>query len=40
MRPWSLEEWSPRSVIIHADPTNEAGGARTRLARIDLDGKA
>jgi len=38
-RPWSLDESSPRSVVIHADPTNEAGGAGTRLACIDLDGQ-
>jgi len=38
-RPWSLDESSPRSVIIHEDPTNEAGRAGTKLACIDLDGR-
>jgi len=38
-RPWPLNESPPRSVIIHADPTNDAGGAGPRLACIDLDGQ-
>lgn len=38
VRPWSLDESSPRSVIIHALPTNPEGGAGARLACIDLDG--
>jgi Cu-Zn family superoxide dismutase len=38
-RPWPLDESSPRSVIIHADPTNAQGGAGARLACIDLDGQ-
>jgi Cu-Zn family superoxide dismutase len=39
-RPWSLDEGSPRSVIIHAMPTNPADGAAgARLACIDLDGE-
>lgn len=39
-RPWPLDESSPRSVIIHADPTNEVGAAGARLACIDLDGQS
>lgn len=39
VRPWSLDESSPRSVIIHADPTSPTGGAGARLACIDLDGQ-
>ena len=39
-RPWPLDESSPRSVIIHAEPPNEQGGAGARLACIDLDGRA
>ena len=38
-RPWALDESSPRSVIIHADPTNETGGAGARLACIGLHGQ-
>lgn len=40
VRPWSLDEHSPRSVIIHADPTAPSGAAGSRLACIDLDGHA
>jgi Cu-Zn family superoxide dismutase len=39
VRPWALDESSPRSVIVHAlatDPVSGAAGAR--LACIDLDG--
>ena len=41
-RAWSLDETTqPRSVIIHAFPTNAvSGGAGPRLACIDLDGQA
>ncbi len=39
-RPWSLDETSPRSVIIHAMPTApDTGVAGARLACIDLDGE-
>lgn len=39
-RPWSLDETSPRSVIIHAMPTApDTGLAGARLACIDLDGE-
>ncbi len=39
-RPWSLDETSPRSVIIHALPTApDTGVAGARLACIDLDGE-
>lgn len=38
-RPWSLDEATPRSVIIHALPTDGAGAAGPRLACIDLDGQ-
>jgi superoxide dismutase, Cu-Zn family len=39
-RPWSLDQGDPRSVIIHALPTNpETGVAGARLACIDLDGQ-
>jgi Cu-Zn family superoxide dismutase len=39
VRPWSLDESSPRSVIIHALPTApDTGVAGARLACIDLDG--
>jgi Cu-Zn family superoxide dismutase len=38
-RPWTLDESSPRSVIIHALPTDAGtGAAGARLACIDLDG--
>ena len=37
-RPWSLDETTPRSVIIHALPTAVNGTAGARLACIDLDG--
>ena len=37
-RPWSLDETTPRSVIIHAQPTALNGTAGARLACIDLDG--
>jgi Cu-Zn family superoxide dismutase len=41
VRPWSLDESSPRSVIIHASPTApDTGAAGARLACIDLDGNA
>lgn len=39
VRPWSLDQSSPRSVIIHIAPTNPMGGAGARLACIDLDGQ-
>lgn len=39
-RPWPLDESSPRSVIIHAQPTDGAGAAGARLACIDLDGQS
>jgi Cu-Zn family superoxide dismutase len=38
VRPWSLDESSPRSVIIHALPTATNGTAGARLVCIDLDG--
>lgn len=39
-RPWSLDEASPRSVVIHALPTAaDTGAAGARLACIDLDGE-
>ncbi len=39
-RSWSLDESTPRSVIIHAMPTEPTtGGAGARLACIDLDGQ-
>lgn len=37
-RPWSLDETTQRSVIIHALPTAVNGTAGARLACIDLDG--
>jgi superoxide dismutase, Cu-Zn family len=37
-RPWSVDQSSPRSVIIHAAPTAADGSAGARLACIDLDG--
>lgn len=38
-RPWSLDETTQHSVIIHALPTNPLTGlAGARLACIDLDG--
>ena len=37
-RPWSVDQSSPRSVIIHAAPTASDGTAGARLACIDLDG--
>ena len=41
VRPWSLDESSPRSVIIHALPTApDTGAAGARLVCIDLDGNA
>lgn len=40
-RPWALDESTPRSVVIHALPTNpDTGVAGARLACIDLDGVA
>lgn len=39
-RPWQVDESTPRSVIIHADPTAHDGTAGPRLACIDLDGRA
>jgi hypothetical protein len=39
VRPWALDESTPRSVIVHALPTApETGAAGGRLACIDLDG--
>lgn len=39
IRPWVLDESTPRSVVIHALPTNpDTGVAGARLACIDLDG--
>jgi superoxide dismutase, Cu-Zn family len=39
LRPWPLDDGSPRSVIIHEAATNpETAGAGARLACIDLDG--
>lgn len=41
VRPWVLDESTPRSVVIHALPTDPATGvAGARLACIDLDGVA
>lgn len=37
-RPWAVDQSSPRSVIIHADPTAADGNAGPRLACIDLAG--
>ena len=38
-RPWTIDQSTLRSVVIHALPTNEADGtAGARLACIDLDG--
>lgn len=37
-RPWTVDQSSPRSVIIHASPTAPDGTAGARLACIDLDG--
>ena len=38
-RPWTVDETSPRSVIVHALATdNVSGAAGARLACIDLDG--
>ena len=37
-RPWSVDQSTPRSVIIHAQPTAVDGTAGARLACIDLDG--
>jgi len=37
-RPWSLDDTTQRSVIIHALPTAANGTAGARLACIDLDG--
>lgn len=37
-RPWSLDDGAPRSVIVHALPTDGTGAAGARLACIDLDG--
>ena len=40
VRPWLIDESTPRSVVIHASPTNAAtGAAGPRLACIDLDGQ-
>jgi Cu/Zn superoxide dismutase len=39
IRPWSLDEGSPRSVIVHALATDPVSGAAgPRIACIDLDG--
>lgn len=39
VRDWTVDESSPRSVVIHAQPTNpDTGAAGPRLACIDLDG--
>jgi Cu/Zn superoxide dismutase len=39
-RPWAVDQATPRSVIIHALPTNaDTGAAGARLACIDLDGQ-
>lgn len=39
VRPWPLDERSPRSVIVHEAATSPAtGAAGARLACIDLDG--
>ncbi len=38
-RPFSLDETTQRSVIIHALPTASNGTAGARLACIDLDGQ-
>jgi Cu-Zn family superoxide dismutase len=41
IRPWSLDESTPRSVIVHALPTApDTGAAGARLACIDFDGRA
>lgn len=41
VRPWIIDESSPRSVVIHAQPTDaDTGAAGARLACIDLDGDA
>ncbi len=37
-RPWLIDDSTPRSVIIHALPTEPDGVAGARLACIDLDG--
>ena len=37
-RPWTVDQSTPRSVIIHAAPTASDGAAGARLACIDLDG--
>jgi Cu-Zn family superoxide dismutase len=37
-RPWTVDESTPRSVILHALATAPNGGAGARLACIDLDG--
>jgi superoxide dismutase, Cu-Zn family len=38
-RPWTVDESTPRSVILHASPTTPMTGvAGARLACIDLDG--
>jgi superoxide dismutase, Cu-Zn family len=40
VRPWSLDQSAPRSVIVHALPTApDTGAAGARLACIDLDGE-
>jgi|GEM_PF-2667926 len=40
VRAWAIDESSPRSVVVHAQPTNaETGAAGARLACIDLDGR-
>lgn len=39
VRPWPLDDGSPRSVIVHEAATNaDTGVAGARLACIDLDG--
>jgi Cu-Zn family superoxide dismutase len=40
VRPWPLDDGSPRSVIVHEAATNPGtGAAGARLACIDLDGE-
>lgn len=38
-RSWTIDDTSPRSVIIHQLPTAPDGAAGPRLACIDLDGR-
>jgi Cu-Zn family superoxide dismutase len=39
-RPWTVDQSTPRSVIIHALPTAADGMAGPRLGCIDLDGQS